>query len=94
MENEGESEKNSDELEVILIKYLTLYAKVGKEEKAGVLNKRIEKLTEENKEKALQIKKLKQQNKMIKKSLTFKAGKVLLYFPKKCKSFLKKILGL
>lgn len=94
LENEGESEKNSDELEVILIKYLTLYAKVGKEEKAGVLNKRIEKLTEENKEKALQIKKLKQQNKMIKKSLTFKAGKVLLYFPKKCKSFLKKILGL
>ena len=57
LENEGESEKNSDELEVILIKYLTLYAKVGKEEKAGVLNKKNRKAYRRKKRKSIADKK-------------------------------------
>lgn len=84
------NEKNQDEVETILLKYMTVFAKIGKDLKVENLNNRIRQLTLDNKTKDNKIKSLEKQNKAIKNTITFKIGKLILFLPRKIYAFLKK----
>ena len=87
VEGAGESKRNPDEIEAVLLKYMTLYAKIGKDIKTENLEKRIKSLRRSNK-------KLKEKNKAVKKTLTFRIGKTIMFLPRAVvrvlKSFIRK----
>lgn len=87
VEGAGESKRNPDEIEAVLLKYMTLYAKIGKDTKTENLEKRIKSLRRSNK-------KLKEKNKEVKKTLTFRIGKTIMFLPRAVvrvlKSFIRK----
>ncbi|MDQ9891215.1 hypothetical protein RFZ55_02470, partial [Acinetobacter baumannii] len=67
-EGEENQNRNPDEVETVLLKYMTLYAKIGKDAKIENLEKRIQSLRRTNK-------KLKEKNKAVKRTVTFRIGK-------------------
>lgn len=90
------SNRNPDEIETILLKYITMYAKIGKDHRVNVLNRKIDLLNKENKRKSDEVKRLKEKNeklKNVKETLTFRIGKAILFIPRKFAKALKRIIG-
>ena len=85
-EGEGKQNRNSDEVEAVLLKYMTLYAKIGKDTKIENLEKRIQSLRRTNK-------KLKEKNKAVKRTVTFRIGKAIMFVPRLTVKLLKSLIG-
>ena len=91
--------------EQIIYKYISIYQQQAKNnirntlqkkldiayKQKSELNKKLQITYDEKFERGLQIKELKKQNDELKNSTTFKVGKIIMYFPIKCKNCLKGI---
>lgn len=85
-EGEENQNRNPDEVETVLLKYMTLYAKIGKDAKIENLEKRIQSLRRTNK-------KLKEKNKAVKRTVTFRIGKAIMFVPRLIVKLLKSLIG-
>lgn len=88
--------RNPNEIEDILFKYITLYSKIGKDFAVGRLNNKVESLNKEIKKLREKNKRLTEQNeklKNVKKTATFKIGKVIMFIPRSIVKIVKKIIG-
>ena len=65
---------------------MTLYAKIGKDAKIENLEKRIQSLRRTNK-------KLKEKNKAVKRTVTFRIGKAIMFVPRLIVKLLKSLIG-
>ena len=79
-----------------MFKYITLYSKIGKDFAVGRLNNKVESLNKEIKKLREKNKRLTEQNeklKNVKKTATFKIGKVIMFIPRSIVKIVKKIIG-
>lgn len=87
------NEKNQDEIEAMLLKYVTVYSKIGKDLKVESLNKQIQRLKAANRAKADTIRELELNNKKVKNTITFKVGRAVLFIPSSIYKLIKKVIG-
>ena len=82
----SEKEIDEDSVENVIFRYITTYAYKGKKKKVANLNEQVVRLKKQKK------KGIKSAQKKIKRSITFRVGKAVLYIPRKLKCLLKRIL--
>ena len=82
----SEKEIDEDSVENVIFRYITTYAYQGKKKKVANLNEQVVRLKKQKK------KGIKSAQKKIKRSITFRVGKAVLYIPRKLKCLLKRIL--
>ena len=82
----SEKEIDEDSVENVIFRYITTYAYQGKKKKVVNLNEQVVRLKKQKK------KGIKSAQKKIKRSITFRVGKAVLYIPRTLKCLLKRIL--